>query len=171
MGLHLGYAESKDAENGNGLAGAHLEIGVLPWLGLQGAVDYRLVETHPVQGNTASGEIDVKSVPVTATARLYLPIPSNWRLFAAAGAGWYYLLYEYSDELIAVGFEDRHENTFGWHVGAGVEVKVAPQVSLYGEGRGVFVDPDQALDSETFEAIERFDYDSLYFAAGFNLHF
>jgi opacity protein-like surface antigen len=138
---------------------------------VQGAVDYRLVETYTLGVPGVEDELDVRSVPVTVTGRLYLPAGERVRLFAAAGAGWYYVIYDYSDDLEGLGAEDENEHSFGWHIGGGLDVDVAPDVSLYFEGRAVFVDPDRDLDDATFDDVEELDYDSTYFAGGVTFHF
>jgi len=65
----------------------------------------------------------------------------------------------------------RRGSPLGWHVGAGLEVKVAPRVALYGEGRAVFLDPERDLDSSVFNQVEDFDYNSTYFVGGLNFLF
>jgi opacity protein-like surface antigen len=170
IGAHLGYAKARHAEDGNGLVGGQLEIRLASWLGIQGAVDYRLVNKYKIDASVASGDLKIRSVPTTLSAKLYIPLVV-FSPFAEAGAGWYHLIYDYSSSLKAAGLSDDTETTFGWHVGGGVELPIAPRVSIYGEGRAVFVDPDHALNREIRDEIKNFDYDSTYFAAGLNLHF
>jgi opacity protein-like surface antigen len=171
IGVHFGYVKAADAEDGNGQVGGHLEIPLLPFLGLNGSVDYRLVESFSVHTGNASGDLELKSVPVTATVRLYLPSISTMTLFAGAGAGWYYLIYDYADNLEQAGFVDDNSSTFGWHVAAGAIFSIAPKFSLYGEGRLIYIDPDQQIDQQVIDTVEGFDYDSFYIAGGVNLHF
>ncbi len=170
IGVHLGYAKARDAKDGNGLAGGQLEFRLASWLGIQGAVDYRLVNTYRIDALAASGDLKVRSVPTTVSAKVYVPLMVV-SPFAEAGAGWYHMIYDYSSSLESAGLADRSETTFGWHVGGGVEIPVAPRVSFYGEGRAVFVDPDQALNDQLKNQVKNFNYDSSYFAAGLNLHF
>ncbi len=170
IGAHLGYAKARDAKDGNGLAGGQLELRLASWFGIQGAVDYRLVNTYRIDALAASGDLKVRSVPTTVSAKVYVPLVAV-SPFAEAGAGWYHMIYDYSSNLESAGLSDRSETTFGWHVGGGVEVPVAPRISVYGEGRAVFVDPDHALNDELKNQVKNFNYDSSYFAAGLNLHF
>jgi opacity protein-like surface antigen len=170
IGAHLGYAKGADADEGNMLVGAHAELSLLKFLGLQGAADYRLVESTEVDlGGGETGELKVRSIPLTLTARAY--IPGTFSPFVALGAGWYHLIYDYSDEIEALGAEDDSETTFGWHVGGGLRYYVAPKMSLYGEGRAVFVDPDREFENTDLENITDFNYDSTFFAAGLSFHF
>jgi len=169
VGLHLGYSKAEDSTSGNGLVGAHLELGLLSFLGIQGAVDYRLVETIPVAVGGRDYALHLRSVPVTLSARVYAPL--GIRPFAEAGAGWYVLLYDYAPELEAAGLNDETQTTFGWHVGAGADVPLTPTVSVFGLVRAVFVDPNKTLDQPTLDRIQHLDYDSVYSAAGLSLHF
>jgi len=170
VGGHVGYSKTKDAEGGAVLVGGHGELRLIKWLGVQGAVDYRHISSFDINTPNGSGELSVREIPVTVTGRVYLPV-SKVSPFAAAGAGWYHLIYDYSNNVEAMGAEDKSTNTFGWHVGAGLEVQVAPHIGLYGEGRAVFLDPERDLDSSVFDQVKDFDYNSTYFAGGVNFMF
>lgn len=165
IGGHIGYAEAADAESGNFLVGGSLELSILPILGAQLGVDYRHVNEYSVPTGSGEGTLDVRSVPVTVSGRLYLPTPGP-SPFAEVGAGWYHVIYDYDDELEALGAEDDSENSFGWHVGAGLDLPVGPRASLVGQLRWVFVDPERELDKATFDQVEEFEYDSWYGAVG-----
>jgi opacity protein-like surface antigen len=170
VGAHAGYSKIKDAESGAVLVGGHGELRLVKWFGVQGAVDYRHVQSFDINTPNGQGELSVRQVPITVTGRVYVPM-SKVAPFAAAGAGWYHLIYDYSNNVEAMGAEDRSTNTFGWHVGAGLEVQVAPRLALYGEGRAVFLDPDRELDSSVFDQVSNFDYNSTYFVGGLNFLF
>lgn len=167
LGGHIGWIKAGDAEDGNFLFGGHVELRPIPWLGVQGSVDYWLAESY----SFASGEMDVRSIPVTVTARAYLVATDQLNVFAAAGAGWYFMKYDYSDEFEELGIEDSTESTFGWHVGAGLSVPLSPTVALYGEARAVFLDPDRDIDDDIVDDVGSLDYDSTYLVAGANFKF
>ena len=171
LGVHFGYAKARDADSGDGLVGGHLEIRPVRLLGIQAAVDYRSVSSYDVVVGPVDGSLNIRSVPVTLTGRLYVPVGVTSSIFAAAGAGWYHLIYDYSSDLESIGVDDRTDSTFGWHVGGGLDLGIAPRVSLFGEGRAVFVDPNRSLDEDTLQQAEDFNYDSTYFAGGLTLHF
>jgi opacity protein-like surface antigen len=170
FGFHLGYSKDKDAASGNTLIGAHGELRIIPWLGVQGSADYRQVQTFDVSTPSGSGELNVRSVPLTVSGRFYVPL-LNVSPFALVGAGWYHLIYDYSPSLEQQGAVDASQNTFGWHVGAGVDIQVAPRLSVYGEGRAVFLDPARTLDSSVLSQVAQFDYNSTYVAGGLSFHF
>jgi opacity protein-like surface antigen len=116
--------------------------------------------------------LTVKSIPVTLTGRLYLPSPSSLTPFLLAGAGWYRVFYDFSPELEnQFGFRDTWVSTFGWHLGAGAKLALAPPLSLYGEGRYVFADPKRKLGDDVQNQIRNLDYNSIYVAAGVSMGF
>lgn len=168
LGGHLGWAKASDSDEGNFLVGAHAEFRLIPWLGVQGSADYRFADEINF---TNGGQAKVRSIPLTVTARLYVVATEQVSVFAAAGAGWYHLVYDFSDDLEALGLDDTSQNTFGWHLGAGVVVPISPTVGLYAEGRAVFADPDRVVDDELADDITDFDYDSTYLAGGVNFMF
>lgn len=167
-GAHLAYSKAADSDEGNVLVGAHLELGLARFLGLVGAVDYRSSERF---GATAATSVQVKSVPITLSGRLYLPAPA-FAPFVQAGAGWYRVIYDYSEALESrLGRDDQSVTTFGWHAGAGAKIQLARMLSLTGEARYVFVDPQKDLEDDVRDEIRNLDYDSAYFGAGLTLEF
>jgi opacity protein-like surface antigen len=170
-GAHVGYARTRDAEDGNYLIGGHLELQPAPFLGLQGAIDYRSSESIRLSTQSDQGDLEVRTIPVTATARLYLPLVPGLSPFALAGAGWYRQTYDFSERLENLGLEDRSETTFGWHLGGGARLAVAPRLSLYGEARYIFLDPERKFGDEVQEDIRDIDYNSTYLLGGMNFHF
>ncbi|NNF05868.1 MAG: outer membrane beta-barrel protein [Candidatus Eisenbacteria bacterium] len=171
VGLHVGYSQDSGAEDGNGLVGGHLELMPTTWLGLRGSVDFRNVRSVDVLLNGSNeSQFDVRSVPVAVEGRFYLP-SGKIAPFAAVGAGWYFLKYDYSESLELLGFEDEWTDTFGWHAGLGTAVALSPAVSAFGEVRAVFMNTDRALNDELGEDLEDLDYDSTYFSGGLNFKF
>jgi opacity protein-like surface antigen len=170
-GLHLGYAKTKDAENGNYMIGGHLELQPAPILGIQGAIDYRDTDDVRLSSQGADDDLVIRTVPITVTGRLYLPMGPSFEPFAAAGAGWYHLRWDFSEALEEAGIEDHTDTSFGWHLGAGARVAVSPRVSLYGEGRYVFLDPERSFDESVQDDIEDIDFNQSFVAGGLNFHF
>jgi opacity protein-like surface antigen len=168
FGGHVGWVKAKDANDGNFLGGIHAELRLIPWLGVQGSVDYWLADTIDLPGDE---ELKVRSIPVTVTGRLYIVGTDQLSVFAAAGAGWYHIMYDFPAAVEDLGIEDKNDNTFGWHVGAGLVVPVTPTLAVYAEGRAIFLDPDQAINDDDLEDVKDFDYDSAYLAAGVNFMF
>jgi hypothetical protein len=67
--------------------------------------------------------------------------------------------------------EDRTETSFGWHVGVGAVMALAPRIGVFAEYQAIFNDPQGELDEQTREAIENLEFDSSNIVAGVNLYF
>lgn len=170
-GPHIAYTKAVGSDNGNYLVGGHLELYLAPFLGLRGAVDYRSSERFTV-GVPEGGAVRVRSVPVTLSGRLYLPLLPSASPFLQAGAGWYRVSYDYPNTLQQVGgFRDQSVSTFGWHVGGGLKLALSPRVSVSGEAQYVFVDPERRLDSEVRDQIRSLDYNTSTFGLGLSVAF
>lgn len=171
IGVHGGYVKAYDADEGNGAYGAHLDLHLSPWFALQGAVDAWLEESIPLESDTSLDDLKVKSMPVTVTARIYLPISPDFAPFAGVGAGIYYVEKNYPQSLNDIHINDDTTQEFGWHASVGVEVKIARSLSLYGEGRAIFADTGDKLDEAVVEDLKEFNYDSVAFTGGLTVHF
>lgn len=171
-GAHVAYMKSKDAHDGHYLVGGHMELMLAPFLGVQGAVDYRSEERFVVRTPQGDEGLDVRSLPVLVTGRLYLPAPMTFRPYALAGAGWYRVVYDYSSGLeTRLGLKDESVSTFGWHLGAGARMALSPRVSLDGEARYAFIDPERKLGKEVREEIRDLNYDAFHVGVGLSVGF
>jgi opacity protein-like surface antigen len=171
LGAHLGWSKTRDADEGNFLGGAHAELRLLRVLGIQGAVDYRSDEKFNAVIAGQQAELNVRQVPVTVSGRVYVPVAPRTQPYGLAGAGWYHLVYDYSEPLEALGFRDRDDDSFGWHLGAGLETLFNQRIGGYLEGRWVFLDPDKKINDTTVEQIEDFNFNSFNLTAGLNFLF
>ncbi len=170
-GPHLAYSKAADSDEGNYLVGGHMEFKLAPFLGVRGAVDYRSSERFRI-ASEEGGLVRVKSIPVTVSGKLYLPLTPSASPFMQAGAGWYRVVYDYSGVVEqATGLSDQSVTTFGWHVGGGLRLALSPRVSLSGEAQYVFVDPEKELDTEVREQIRNLDYNSATFGVGLSVAF
>ncbi|MBD3162522.1 MAG: outer membrane beta-barrel protein [Candidatus Eisenbacteria bacterium] len=171
-GPHLAYMKASDAEDGNFLVGGHLELRPAPIFGIQGAIDYRSTEEFTVGAGNEDHGLEIRSVPITVSGKLYVPTEQSFQPYALAGAGWYRVIYDYSEPFEAIfGIEDETVTTFGWHFGLGANVRMSEIVSLFGEARYAFVDPGKDLDEDVRDEIGEFDYDTMTLGAGLNIHF
>ena len=171
LGFHGGYGESKDADSGSGRAGIHAEIRPLENLSLMGTAGYVFEEDVLVFDTDGEeiGTFTAKNTPVTAMARLYLPVPSI-RPFATAGASWNFITYDTGDGLDDVQISDDTETAFGWLVGAGAQYDASPKVGLYGEVRWEFIDAERQIDNAV-DQIEEFDYNRWNALGGVTFYF
>jgi len=172
LGFHGGYGESADAESGSGRAGIHAEFRPFHSLGLVGSAGYVFEEDVLVNDTNGEeiGTFKAKNTPVTAMARLYLPVP-NFHPYAAAGASWNFLTYDTGDGLESIELDDDSETAFGWLLGAGAQFDASDKVAIFGEARWEFVDPDRQLDDELGNQIEDFDYNRWNALAGLTFYF
>jgi opacity protein-like surface antigen len=171
VGIHGGMIKSDNAEEGKFQGGLHFEITPGRFLGFQAAVDYRTEERLDFMTGDQHAEVDVRTLPITLSGKLYLPIVPRFSPYGIAGAGWYHQKLDFSPALESAGFQDRKDTTFGWHLGLGGAVALSDRVGLFGEGRWIFVDPNRDLNPATQDKIEDFDFDSSQFLAGLNFFF
>lgn len=172
-GVHVGYAKAAEAEDGDFLVGGHFELNLLPALGIQAAVDYHGTEEYPTQdaANNVGEAVRVRTIPVTVSGRLYFPVVTGFSPFLTAGGGWYNVIYDYPRLAEELGVEDERVTTFGWHLGAGARLHASERVSVYGEGRYTFVDPNKELGDDVREQIGTLDYDRSHAVVGLSLAF
>lgn len=141
FGPHLGFQKIQDQDGTNHLVGATMRIKLLSALAAEGSISYR-------QEDFDNSAITVKSWPVTVSGLLY-PLPI---IYGGVGGGWYNTTFDFDQVYNVAGFDDRTEQEFGWHLAAGLELPVSPDVSLFGDVRWVFLDqkfenlPDVIID-------------------------
>lgn len=127
FGPQLGYYKATDADNGEAMYGAALRLKILPFLGVEGSINYR-------QEDYGDNLVTVRSWPVMVTGLVY-PMPF---VYGALGAGWYNTTFDYNNDLTDLGSETKQE--FGWHAGGGVELPLGTVAKLTGDIRYVFLD-------------------------------
>jgi hypothetical protein len=71
VGAHAGYSKIKDAESGAVLVGGHGELRLVKWFGVQGAVDYRHVQSFDINTPNGQGELSVRQVPITVAVEVH----------------------------------------------------------------------------------------------------
>lgn len=134
LGPQLGYYKSGDADDGRFMVGVALRARLSPIFGLEGSINYR-------QESYGDNAVKVRSWPVMLTAMVY-PIPI---IYGALGAGWYNTTFDYDDDLAdrledgTIDLGDETKQSFGWHLGAGLELPVGENMKLTGDIRYVFL--------------------------------
>jgi opacity protein-like surface antigen len=126
IGGHYSRVTNMDTDNGSDMFGGMVRLrgGVL---GVEGAIDYR-------KDDLGAG-VDLKTWPVTASLMIY-PVPV---VYGLAGLGWYNSTLDFPPSF---GIEDETDTQLGYHVGAGLELPMAPAFALTGDVRWQFVDYD-----------------------------
>lgn len=154
LGAVGGYLRVKDADEGTWFGGvqARLRFGML--------AAEASVQVH--QDKYEDGDVVITQYPVQLTAFLYFIPEGPIRPYILGGVGWYYSRVDYRDNLNFI--DDETDSSFGWHFGAGLEIFLADRISINGDVRYIFVDPDteQVIDTD-------FNYWQLTF--GLNFHF
>ena len=134
IGIHGGYAKAQSAESGNALGGGvHLEFMPVRVFGIQGAVDYRSEESFDVSYLGNQAELNVRTIPITVSGKLYAPIVPRFQPYGLVGAGWYHQVFDFSENLEMLGFGDRDETTFAWHVELGASALMGPRFGAFAE--------------------------------------
>lgn len=173
LGVHGGFGASGDAESGSPLLGAQAELRPAAMLGFVGSIAYKLDEDFAV---TPSGservEYQAYSVPVSAMARLYLPL-SAFTPYGTLGAQWRYIGYDFGDleECLGNLEADTSDSAFGWLVGGGAEFASSSRLAMFMEARFEFIDADRDLGDADLEGAKAFDYDQWSVVAGLTLYF
>jgi opacity protein-like surface antigen len=173
LGVHGGYGESGDADSGSPLLGAHIELRPGAMLGLFGSISYKLDEDFSVTPAGAEAvEYQAYSVPVSAMARLYLPMKA-FTPYGTVGAQWRYIGYDFGDIEESLGNleADDSDSAFGWLVGGGAEFARSDRLAMFTEVRFEFIDADRDLGNADLETAEDFDYDQWSVMVGFTLYF
>ncbi len=171
LGAHVSHNQVRDANDGNFLGGVHGELRPIPMLGLNASVDFRSDEQFDVQMGTTNAALHVRTVPITLSGKLYLPIAPVVTPYGMVGAGWYHQVFDYSSDLEALGLRDHDETTFGWHVGLGANLNLQPRFGVYADARWIFLDPNRSVDSQTSDQVKNFDFNSMNVQAGVNFLF
>lgn len=145
FGVHLGHYQAQDADEGALFFGAQLRArGNI--LGAELAAEYRGEQSYNVTG----GEVNVRQVPVTASALLFAPIGEMFAPYALAGLGVYFTMYDYEEDF-GVDIGDDSETNFGYHLGLGADIAVADNAAFNIDYRYLFLDGDQdSLDDKGF---------------------
>lgn len=140
IGPRVGYYTSEDADDGNFYGGLQIRARTGPVFGVEAAVDYRTAQEYSIDDYSVS----VRSVPVTASALLFIPMgESGFAPYALGGIGAYYTIYDYSNEAETVGIDDTSNFNLGYHLGFGLDLPFGSDVALNLDYRYLFLNPDE----------------------------
>ncbi len=150
-----GYLKAREADKGTWFGGVQARVRFLRVLAVEASISFH-------QNRYADGDVVVTQYPVQLSA-LLLPITSGpLDPYVLAGGGWYYSRIDYDD---SIGGGDDTDRSFAVHVGAGTNVRLSPQVSLFADFRWVFLD-EPGVDNSNIED-EEFDYRQITFGLSF----
>ncbi len=142
IGPEVGYMKAKGADRGTWLVGGQARFHFTPVLAAEAAMTYH---DNRFQG----GDVHVQQYPVQLSALLY-PLPNaQFSPYLVGGGGWYYSRIRYGGSLS--GLSNQTDHQFGWHAGAGLEVKLGTSASINADLRYIFLDSNEAsIDSGDF---------------------
>jgi len=118
----------------------------IPYFGLEAGAGYfqsKLTENN-IEGSGIDGTATVAAIPVTLTAKGFLPLGEKARLYAGAGVGMYFAKAKVEFEASGFSSENFSENksAFGYHAVLGGEFMVSSAVGLQAEAKWFKVEPD-----------------------------
>ncbi len=120
LGPQIGYQKATDADNGKIMVGIAARLHGLPFIGVEGSINYR-------QESYLNDEVTVRSYPVMVSGLLYvLPI-----VYGEVGFGWYNTKFDFSSQINDLGIADETKQKVGWHFGAGVELPLGLSSNNY----------------------------------------
>ena len=155
IGLHLGWFEAKDAEDGEAFYGLQARLYLLRWLGIEGSIDFQ-------KSDFADDDAELTTIPVQLTGLLF-PFPHlPFRPYGLLGAGWYFTEVKYNGALS--NFDDEEESAFGFHLGFGAEILLGKLLMLYGDVRYTFLD-EPGVDNSDLDD-EEMDFWQVTIGAG-----
>lgn len=148
LGAHYSLVHNQSSGDNSNMLGVQVRLRNSV-IGIEGAIDYR----NEDQGNGVA----LRSWPITASLLVYPISP----VYALAGLGWYNTTLDFPSNS---PFQNDTQTAFGYHLGAGLEVPVAPTLKLFGDMRWQFVNYEFA---DIPSSIGKVDADSYSFNAGF----
>ena len=148
IGPRMGYYQVEDAEEGSIFGGIQLRGRLSPYFGVEAAVEYNPKSKF---GVTNGATVEVGSVPLTASALLFLPVSQKFVPYGVAGLGAYHNIYD--TEGAAEVFEIDNTFNLGYHLGFGLQIPFNQNIALNADNRYRFLNPDtneENLDDTSF---------------------
>jgi outer membrane protein W len=131
---------------GEGFAGYRF----IPYFGLEAGAGYvqtKMTEDN-IEGTGIDGKMKVSSIPVTLTAKGFLPLGDAARLYAGAGIGMYFAKakVEFEGGVSSLENVSDDQSAFGYHAVLGGEFMVSEAIGLQVEGKWFKVEPEFSDD-------------------------
>jgi hypothetical protein len=128
LGVRGGWYKIRDADEGKFYGGIQARWKVMPWLAIEGSVDYRAPSYY-------TGGRKITSYPFLLSALIY-PMPKAFfSPYILGGGGLYYSHLENSTSY--------YNNAWGWHTGLGFDVPLYKRLILNVEARYTWVSFDE----------------------------
>ncbi len=140
IGPRAGFYDARDGDEGTFTGGLQARMRVLPFLAIEGSVDYH-------QADFGNGTMEVRTYPLMVSGLLYFfpnPVISPYLL---AGVGWHFQDIEFQ----AGGTE--RSNQFGGQAGAGFDVPLGTHTTFNADVRYIFLNFDDDVEAQAGEAL------------------
>jgi outer membrane protein W len=138
-GAHLSFSRARDADSGFLSGGLQVRARLTGALGVEALVTYRR-ETYSRNGESL---LRLQEIPLQGTVELFLLARNPVQPYVLLGGGYYYVRTTALGSNTAGGHT---ESRFGFHAGAGVDVRVAKRTSVFADVRYVLLDVGAVKD-------------------------
>ena len=138
-GAHVSVSKARDADSTFFSGGLQIRARLTGALGVEALVSYRR-ETYSSGGESL---LRLQELPVQGSVELFFLDRNPIQPYILAGAGYYYVRTTALGPNTAGGHT---ENRFGFHAGAGVDVRVGKRTSVFADFRYVLLDVDAVKD-------------------------
>jgi hypothetical protein len=155
LGVQTGFLKARGADRGSAYGGIHGRVRLSDHFAGEGSIGVH-------ESAFARGDLRVIQIPLQGTLFFYPIAEGPFRPYLQAGVGFYYTKTEFRGALEHL--PNRPENIFGQHVGIGVEIELAPSITLDASLKYVF-------QNATIFSLERNALDYWQFTVGFSCSF
>jgi opacity protein-like surface antigen len=143
IGSKAGFFAGDNADTPAWLIGLLGRYRVGSVLGLEASVNYIWMYHIPIKNMDEKAVL--RSIPVNASFLIHLPLSKYIIPYGIAGVGMYITFQDFDDQS---EFKDKTSTSYEFHLGAGLEVPVSQNVSLYGDWRHIFLEDANELDEQ-----------------------
>lgn len=145
-GLRVGFLRVRDADEGTLTGGLQARFPLGDMFAIEGSIEVHSSEFE-------DGDIEIIQWPVQATLIWFILPKAKITPYALGGLGWYYTTSDFSGSLSSVSGDT--ESMFGAHLGLGARLQLGDKMSLNGDLRYIFLEPnDDALEDEEFDTVQ-----------------
>jgi opacity protein-like surface antigen len=157
FGPRVGFYKPSDADEGKFFGGLQARLRVLPFLGIEGSVDYH-------ETNFSNNLVQVRTYPVMVSGLLYFypnPVVSPYLL---AGVGWHFQ----DIEIRGSSPSTERSHQFGGQVGGGLDIPLGESMILDADIRYIFLDFNDDVNTRAGTALSA---DSVAATLGLTFYF
>ena len=146
-GLRLGYLKARDADEGTLMGGIQVRFPLGGGMfAIEGSIDVHASDYE-------DGDIEIIQWPVQVSLLWFILPKAKITPYVLGGLGWYYTTVDFTGSL--EGIDSETDSMFGAHLGLGARLSLGQSMSLSGDLRYIFLEPNEdALDEEDFDTVE-----------------